>query len=169
MTTSLIDRSGHKTNIKKKLISIATIVLWVVKPTTTTIEYITANATVSHNIEIKNVGSQYPDLAESISHIEPSRNTMLKKTNNTAPVNFEISIAGLEMGFEISKSMVPFSSIDGIKEAVEISEKKIIRFHDMAKKPVSTCWTNVFESVRLITPSTESIFTRKSITSTTIA
>jgi hypothetical protein len=73
-----------------------------------------------------------------MSQIEPSRKTMLKKTNNTAPMNLEISIIGLDIGLDIRRSIVPFSSIEGINEAVDISEKKIIRFHESVKKPVST-------------------------------
>lgn len=82
--------------------------------------------------------SQKPDLSESISQIEPMRKTMLKNTNSTAPRYFEINIIGLEIGFDINRSIVPFSSIEGMNEAVEISEKNIIRFHEIVKKPVST-------------------------------
>jgi hypothetical protein len=128
-----------------------------------------AKAKVIHKIERRNEKSQKPDFSERISQIDPSKNTMLKKTNRTAPINFESSIIGLDIGFDIKRSIVPFSSIEGMNDAVEISEKKIIRFHDIMKNPVSTWCTRAPVSVRLITPSTASILTRKIIISTTSA
>jgi hypothetical protein len=141
----------------------------VVSPITTTILYIVPNAKVIHKIDRRNEKSQYPDLRESISQIDPSRKTMLKNTNKTAPANFESRIMGLDIGFDINRSIVPFSSIEGMNDAVEISEKNIIRFQDIMKNPVSTWCTRAPVSVRLITPSTASILTRKIIISTTSA
>jgi hypothetical protein len=94
---------------------------------------------------------------------------MLKNTNSTAPKYFESRIVALERGFDISKSIVPFSSIEGMNDAVEINEKNIIKDQESFKNPTSAAWTVALISVREITPSTASILTRKTIKRTTIA
>jgi hypothetical protein len=94
---------------------------------------------------------------------------MLRATKITAPKNFEISIVNLDTGFEMSKSIVPFSSIEGINEEAEISEKNKIRLKESDKKPVSTDFMTFCTSVNDTIPSTASRLTAKIIMSTTIA
>jgi hypothetical protein len=94
---------------------------------------------------------------------------MLKNTKSTAPKYLESSIVALESGFEMSRSIVPFSSIEGMNEAVDMREKNIINDQESFKKPTSAALTVALISAREITPSTASILTMKTMNKITIA
>ena len=73
ITSSLTASSGQTMNTKKRLISIDNIGLCDKRPVRIISEYITANESVSQNIEYKNGMCQNPDLIDKISQTEPIR------------------------------------------------------------------------------------------------
>jgi hypothetical protein len=132
-------------------------------------QYITAKAAEKDKIEYKKFMLQYPDFNESISHIEPIRNIMLKPTNAIAPMNLDIRILNLETGFEIRRSIVPLSTIEGINEDAEIREKNRMSGNENVRNPDSAAITMLFLSPREAIPSTLSVLTKNSMTKITIA
>jgi hypothetical protein len=78
----------------------------------------------------KKLKFQKPDFKESISHIAPIKYTRLTPTNVTAPRYFDIKIVNRERGFESIRSIVPLSTIEGMKEADDIIQKISTRRYD---------------------------------------
>src|SRR5664279_3903960 len=101
--------------------------------------------------------------------MEPIRKTILEPTNNNAPTYLEISILSLETGFDISRSMVPLSTIDVINDEADISEKNKIKANESERKPPSTEIIAFCLSAKDITPSTASKLTANNMIITTMA
>ncbi len=161
-TCSRDAKNGHIKNIKNIFISMASIELCVVIPMKITSEYITANENVSIKIDERNDAFQYPNLKDTINHIVPIKYTRLINIKSRPPTNFPRRICERETGFDSSKSMFPFSSIEGIIEDTPIRQSVIKRRYDTPSVKLSNPRTSsLTSSPDIVTmPSTESKFTK---------
>jgi hypothetical protein len=74
--------------------------------------------------ELRNAISQYPNFSPNKSQTPTINIKILINTTNKPPIYFPTSSSVLVTGLERSKSIFPFSSIEGIKDEQENIESK---------------------------------------------